>query len=291
MRIVVNEAPLFFEVVGTKLAFSGRHTIEVPTLLVLHGGPGFDHTGLRPYFDRFASSMQVIYVDHRGNGRSGGDDPATWNLAQWAADVKSFCDVLSIERPIVLGHSFGGMVAQAYATTYPGHARGLVLSSTAPRFGYSGRLAAFERAGGASARRIAERFFTVGDKAAAEEYARTVIPLYVSNRGAIDADAAARTIRRIDVANHFFRVPDGEIHRMDFRCALASICVPTLVISGGDGDLMTPPSDSEDIASAIPRGQGQLKVFHSARHGVFRDLPDDVERLIRNFVGELPVDP
>ena len=43
--------------------------VKRPTLIVLHGGPGFDHASLRPYFDRFSDSHQVIYLDHRGNGR------------------------------------------------------------------------------------------------------------------------------------------------------------------------------------------------------------------------------
>jgi proline iminopeptidase len=62
----------------------------------------------------------VIYLDHRGNGRSDAGPKELWTLAQWGDDVRSFCDALGIERPIVLGVSFGGMVAMAYATRHPG---------------------------------------------------------------------------------------------------------------------------------------------------------------------------
>jgi proline iminopeptidase len=61
----------------------------------LHGGPGFDHSGFRPWFDRFADQVQVIYVDHRGNGRSGGA-PETWTLDPWADDVRALSDALGL---------------------------------------------------------------------------------------------------------------------------------------------------------------------------------------------------
>ena len=59
-----------------------------------------------------------------------GSRPDHWNLAQWAADVRAFCDALEIEKPIVLGVSFGGMVAMKYAASYPDHPSRLILVST-----------------------------------------------------------------------------------------------------------------------------------------------------------------
>jgi len=75
---------------------------EAPGVVLLHGGPGFDHTSYKPSFAHLSDIAQVIlYFDHRGNGHSSGNDPGTWNLAQWGDDVKSFCDSLGIEKPIV----------------------------------------------------------------------------------------------------------------------------------------------------------------------------------------------
>src|SRR5262245_30678119 len=48
---------------------------------------------------------QVIYLDHRGNGRSDAGPKEAWTLAQWGDDVRAFCDALGIEHPIVLGAS------------------------------------------------------------------------------------------------------------------------------------------------------------------------------------------
>jgi len=58
-------------------------------------------------------------MDHRGNGRSSHDDPPTWSLAQWGDDVRGMCDALGIVKPIVYSVSFGGFVAQSYATRHP----------------------------------------------------------------------------------------------------------------------------------------------------------------------------
>ena len=58
---------------GEKLALDGPRMREKPTLIVMHGGPGFDHSAMRPDFDPFADIAQVIYFDHRGNGRFGRD--------------------------------------------------------------------------------------------------------------------------------------------------------------------------------------------------------------------------
>ena len=132
MHIKVNGARLFFDVVGPKLQPDGDRMAERPTLIVLHGGPGFDHAGLRPYFDRFADTHQVIYLDHRGNGRSDGE-PEGWTLAQWGDDIHAFCQALGIERPAVLGLSFGGMVTMSYAARHPEAPSRLILSSTAAR--------------------------------------------------------------------------------------------------------------------------------------------------------------
>jgi proline iminopeptidase len=68
-------------------------------LLMLHGGPGFDHSIYRPAYSALSDIAQIVYLDHRGNGRSE-DGPRTgWNLAQWGDDVHAFCEALGIWAP------------------------------------------------------------------------------------------------------------------------------------------------------------------------------------------------
>jgi proline iminopeptidase len=130
MFVEVNGAKLFFDVEGAGLVPDGPTMRAKPTLLLLHGGPGFDHSSYKPAFPALADIAQIIYLDLRGNGRSSGEDPKTWNLGQWGDDVRAFCEVLGIEKPIVYGASFGGMVALAYATRHPAHPGKLILVST-----------------------------------------------------------------------------------------------------------------------------------------------------------------
>ena len=128
----MNGTTLYFDVEGAGVVADGWIIRERPTVVLLHGGPGFDHASFKPVYSRLAAIAQVVYVDHRGNGRSDGhDDPSSWTFDIWADDVRGLCDTLGIERPIVLGWSFGGFVAQRYASRYPDHPAKLILQSTA----------------------------------------------------------------------------------------------------------------------------------------------------------------
>ncbi|MEO1613908.1 MAG: alpha/beta hydrolase, partial [Pseudomonadota bacterium] len=105
MRITVNGVSLFFDVEGAGLVPDGPAMREKPTLILLHGGPGADHSLFKPRWSGLSDIAQIVYLDHRGNGRSDDGDPADWTLAQWGDDVRGFCDALGIERPIVCGVS------------------------------------------------------------------------------------------------------------------------------------------------------------------------------------------
>src|SRR5262245_32058164 len=133
MRVLVNGVRLFFDVEGASLVPDGPSMREKPTLLLLHGGPGFDPSIYKPAYASLADCVQLIYLDHRGNGRSDAGPRERWTLAQWGDDVRSFCDHLGIERPVVLGASFGGQVAMSYATRRPSHPSKLILSSALKR--------------------------------------------------------------------------------------------------------------------------------------------------------------
>src|SRR5215470_6493860 len=70
MRVLVNDVRLFFDVEGAGLVPDGPIMRKRPTLLLLHGGPGFDHSTFKPAYSSLAECAQVIYLDHRGNGWS-----------------------------------------------------------------------------------------------------------------------------------------------------------------------------------------------------------------------------
>ena len=278
MHIEINGAKLFFDTVGSGLAIDGERMRQKPTLLVLHGGPGFDHAPMRPYFDRFADTHQVVYLDHRGNGRSTGE-PDSWTLAQWGDDIHDFCQALGIERPAVLGLSFGGMVTMSYAARHPEAPSRLILSSTAGRMDLAETYAAMQRLGGPDARRIAESFWSSPTDEAAADYIRVCMPLYSPN-GAQTAEARKRAIMRSEVMLHFI---GGEQRGMDLLGGLAEVRCPTLVLAGGV-DPITPPSCAEAIFRALPAGVAELEIFEAAGHGVHRDEPERAEAVIRRFL-------
>ena len=280
MYVTVNGARLYFDVEGAGLVPDGPGMREKPTLLMLHGGPGFDHTMYKPAFSQLADIAQVIYLDQRGQGRSSGDDPTTWTLAQWGDDVKGFCDALGIEKPIVYGGSFGGFVAQSYVTRHPEHPGKLILVSTSARMEYQAVFAAFERIGGKEARVLAEAHLLSPTMETRKAYLEKNFPLYrVKPSG---PDDVKRAILRHEVGLKFAG-PDNEWGRMDFRADLARVRCPVLILSG-DRDPIAPPEFSETIAACLPQGLARLARFENCGHGVFGDDPERAFAVIREFV-------
>ncbi len=80
MQVLVNGVRLFFDVEGASLVPDGRTMREKPTLVLLHGGPGFDHSIYKPTFSALADIAQAVFLDHRGNGRSDPGPREAWTL-------------------------------------------------------------------------------------------------------------------------------------------------------------------------------------------------------------------
>jgi pimeloyl-ACP methyl ester carboxylesterase len=267
---------IFVEVIGRKLVPDGPTMRERPTMLLLHGGPGFDHSTLATIFEPLADELQLVLIDHRGQGRSDPRTPEEWNLEQWVADLVELCELLELERPIVIGQSFGGVVALAAAARHPDLPSKLVVSSSLAKFRLDRALPMFERLGGPEVRAVAERHFSELSDESAQEFLRVCLPVY--NPTPIDPDVLARVQLKLDVGNHFFR---NEFFSTDLLPELGAIRCPTLVLAG-ELDPITPVADAEDIAAVIPHGE--LRVFEGAGHGVFRDKPKEALELIREFV-------
>ena len=285
MRVMVNGVRLFFEVVGSKLSVVDGQSVEKPTLLVLHGGPGFDHQGMRPYFDRFADSAQVVYLDHRGNGRSEAGPRSGWNLYQWGDDVKDFCDALDITSPVVLGHSFGGFVAESYVIRHASHPAKVILSCTAATTRFDRSLEVYERLGGPEVAAVAKRTFDEPTLSNFIEFSTVCTPLYHRSDG---HGLARRTgIFNADVLIDFWRdhvkERDGSLKSFDFRAALMNVTCPVLVL-GGDDDPACPIADQRDIVTFLPDALTTFRHFAECGHGTYFDFPDETESAIRSFL-------
>jgi pimeloyl-ACP methyl ester carboxylesterase len=276
VRVRVEDVRLYFDVEGMGLVPEGPTMRERPTIVCLHGGPGFDHSTLKPFLAPLADSAQLIFLDHRGQGRSDESSPDRWNLDTWIEDIRGFCDVLGIEKPIILGQSFGGMVALGVAIRHPDLPGRLIVSSSTAKFREDRALAMFERLGGEEPRLVAERFFHEPNEESFDAFMATCLPLYTQSPP--DPDIRARIRMRQEVGFHFFR---DEIRTYDWFDDLNRIRCPTLILAG-ELDPITTVLDHEEMAAAI-RGS-RLEVFRDAGHGVFRDKPDDALRVIRDFV-------
>ena len=280
MRVDIGGCRLFFDIEGAKLRPDGPRMREVPTLLLLHGGPGADHSNFKPDYAQLADIVQVVYFDHRGDGRSDGrDDAANWRLAQWGDDVKALCDALEIERPIVMGVSFGGYVAMAYALRHLDHPAKLILCSTA---GSPSRKAlqveVFARLGGTEAGAAARSFLDDPTPEATREFRRLCVPLY--RRSPPDPDSDARTIWNPRLMAAFRR---GERETMNLVSDLHLIKCPTLVMVGED-DPMTPVACSEEIVAALPSHLVRFERFAGAGHGIVADQPKRFFEVLRGFI-------
>ncbi len=281
MYVDLGDARLFFDTVGAQFAPEPDRMVARPTLIVLHAGPGFDHSTMRPFFDRFADTHHVLYLDHRCNGRSTGD-LATCRIDQCADDIVALCDRLGITRPVVLGHSFGGMVAMAYAARHPDHPARIIVCAGAARLRLEETYALMEARGGAEARTVAQRFWETSDAAAIEDYLRVCMPFYNPGEMAdANAQMLARAIVRPEVGAHFIL---GEMRTMDRRADCARITCPMLLLAG-DYDPITPVICAEDIRDCATNAPVQLEIVARAGHSIHIDRPDALDAAVRRFLG------
>ncbi len=280
MRIDVgNGVRLYVDVDGLGLAPVEGKLVQRPTVILLHGGPGLDHATYKlSLTGGLRDVAQVVVYDHRGHGRSDWRTSDEWNLDTWADDIVRLCDALGIEKPVVLGNSFGGFVAQRYLGRHPGHAAKVVLSSTVPRWQVEPVVAMFGQLGGPEARAIAERFWTDPSDATRADYMRVCGPLYTQTPG--NVFEAIATIRNPAIFPFW---NNGENQTFDLRADLGLATCPVLVL-GGEMDPVCPIAGSEEIAASLPADLVQFERFARCGHGVFRDDPAKSMAVLRSFI-------
>lgn len=257
--------------------------VERPVLFLLHGGPGSDHSGFKS--DPAANLRdiaQLVYVDHRGSGRSQPTDPATYTLDQNIDDVEALREYLGLDRISVLGSSYGGMVAQGYAIRYPQHLANLILVATAPSHRFLDDAKRIVRERGTSEQiRVCEALwdgtFTSEDQL--REYYELIGPMYATTCDPSKFEASwGRGIRNFEQLNLGF---GGFLRTFDYTDQLHAIECPTLVL-GGAHDWICAPNHSQEIADRIPRAQ--LKIFCNSAHAIAKDEPEAFEAAVREFL-------
>src|SRR5258707_15263433 len=103
---------------------------------LIHGGPGGNQTGFKPAFTPLSARMQLVYFDHRGQGRSAHGDPAKYTLDENVEDMEALRRHLGLGPIVSIGTSYGGMVALAHAARYPAAVSHLIAAVTASHGGF-----------------------------------------------------------------------------------------------------------------------------------------------------------
>ena len=131
----IHGAEIYFDVDGAGLRPAATTMETCPTMFVLHGGPGGDHSSFKTQaVAQLRDVAQLVYVDHRGAGRSRSPDPETEDLEHNIEDLEGLRQYLGLAQVSLLGSSYGGMVAQGYAVRYPDRVANLILVATAPSY-------------------------------------------------------------------------------------------------------------------------------------------------------------
>lgn len=284
MHIEANGTRLWFDVDGAALVPDGREMLQRPTVVLLHGGPGsFDHSYFKPDFARLSEVAQVIYLDLLGHGRSEWGDPATWSFALAADAVRDFCNTLGIERPVMYGHSFGGLVAMVYALRHPAHPGALVLQSTLGRFDLERMVEEFRRIGGDEVAAVVERVYGGGRLFVTPEEWAPCWKLFGPR--VVGEEERART-----EVNQELNAPGLDLMRdFDVLDQLGRVDCPTLVCVG-ELDPATPLVAARELVDALRQGSARLEVVAGAGHFPWKDAPNRYWPLLREFVTTVGAD-
>lgn len=276
MRIDISGTRLWFDVNGPGLVPDGMEMRSRPTVLLVHGGPGtWDHSYFKPDFDRLVEDAQVVYLDLRGHGRSDWGNASTFSFEVCADDIRAFCDVLGITRPIVFGHSMGAPVVLLYGARHPGHARGLVVQAAFARFDVPRLVEGFRRVAGDEVAEIAGRSFR-GEPVTDAEWSRVADAF---GPHVPDPMQKARARQNLELNEPGMEL----VRKVDIVEQLSRVSAPTLV-AVGELDPVTPVAAAEEIVAALPESIGRLEVIDGAGHWAWKDAPDRFWRLMAQFI-------
>ncbi len=287
MKLHVNGTELFFDVAGSELD-AATDFRQKPTLIILHGGPGFDHTYFRPWLDPISGFARLIYIDQRGCGRSQRHSHEYYQLGIMADDIVLFCKALDIERPIVLGQSFGGFVALSIAHRHPDFPAGIILFDTSPAWTDGYDLDALERmVGGERGKELREIAYreSTGQATEAElkRFEQDIMPLYWHQgykQEYIDA-MYKNPLVNMDIAMYMMGTLSKEY---DLRPHLPEIKIPALILQGRY-DWVTPMAGAEEMAQKIPNAQ--LHIFEHSGHMVFMEEQEELVSVIKQWIESL----
>ena len=259
-------------------------------IVVLHGGPGFDHRQFLPFIWELAQGHQVILYDQRGTGLSSGPvDSMSISINTFIADIEGIRKAFKIEKLNLLGHSWGGILAMHYAIEHPDMLKSLILCSTAAAVESFDEM----RANYGAARSVEDAAllqeiagtaeFENQDPRAVERFWRVFFKPYFADPSQVekmDLLFTENTLRYGNlVAGYLFQ----SIGAFDLHEDLRVVDCPVLVIHG-DADPM-PLKYAERIHEAI--AGSELVIAENCGHWLFVDGTETFRTSILDFLGRV----
>ena len=266
-------------------------------VIVLHGGPDFDYGYLLPELDRFKDAYRLIYYDQRGRGRSADHvRPEDVSLASDVDDLDRVRRRFRLESPVILGHSWGAVLALEYAVRHPTRASHLILMNPAPASASDVavlRKAYLERLGTDMDRQraiVAGAAYQAGDpEAVAERYRIHFKHALVrpEDYETLMARMKAGFIRQGSAGIVKARAVEDQLMRdtwqqpgYDLLPKLRSLGIPTLVITGAQDFI--PTEVARRIAQAIPNAT--FVTIEGCGHFAYLECADEVRGAVDDFM-------
>jgi pimeloyl-ACP methyl ester carboxylesterase len=258
------------DVGGVRIAFARAGS--GPPLVMVHGAPADGRTWqwIVPDLSR---DHTVVAWDAPGFGQSSDIDDS-WRAAQFADALAAFIAKLGLERPYVVGHSFGTMVALSLIDRHPAVPAGLVL--VGGYAGWAGSLPPEE-----VARRL-QMFLGMADLGAA--FDPKSYPGLFTDLIPVDRSAALVAMMRENIRPATIRAVGHIGAETDLRPVLSTIGVPTLVLHGA-ADARSPLANANALHGSIPTSQ--LVVLPNLGHACMVEDPAACATAIRRFVEDV----
>lgn len=253
---------------GLRIAYATAG--EGPPLVLLHGGWG-DHRHWRRQLEGLSGDFAVAAWDTPGCGQSS-DPPAGWKMSDYADCLAAWLDAAGIERPHVLGLSWGGALALELYRRHPAVPSSLVL--TGAYAGWAGSLPP-DVVADRLARAEAEL------ERPPDEWARAYIPGFITDDAPPGLADELLTIMR-DFHPGGSRTMLRAMAKADLRDVLPRIDVPTLLLYG-ELDERSPLHVAEELHASVPGSQ--LVVLSGAGHVACAERPEEFNAAVRSFLG------
>lgn len=264
-------------------------------LVVLHGGPDFNHNYLLPEIDRLATSTRLIYYDQRGRGKSSaGVVPEDVTIESEVDDLDRLRQHFGLDQLALLGHSWGCILALEYATRYPDRVGHVVLMNPPPASHrdlqmFRAHREATEADTLAAMRAIAEtRAFQDGDIQAEAEYYRMHFSRAVHRPELIDAIVARLRVHFTPEDILKARAIEERLYERtwlkpayDLTERLEGFDRPTLVLCGRQD--FFPMSIATNVAAASTAAK--LAVLDDCGHFAYAERWEAAKQAIESFLG------